>query len=217
MFFPTSCNVWCFGICGRCHGVTLLCNVQICHEEWCWCPNITVCCDIRARREGVLCQFLRMQALSDLSQAQWCSTLRNATPTLASHPTKPVCLMEIIRKYAQICSVSCHQSNTITNYHIWWGISIYLAFFTQISRFSSLDTPLMQTSFGSLRMWIEIQRLVLCCLQTSDPFLCWQMIVIIRDLGWMRLAWGALIVLSPGIYSVRSWMSSFEKNIFKMP
>ena len=80
--------------------VTLLCNVQICHEDWCWCPNITVCCDIRARRVGVLCQFLKMQ-VSDLSQAQWCSTLRNATPTLASHPTKPVCLMEIIRK---ICS-----------------------------------------------------------------------------------------------------------------
>ena len=99
-------------------------------------------------QEGRCLVSVSKNAVSDLTQAQWCSTLRNATPTLASHPTKPVCLMEIIRKYAQICSGSCHQSNTITNYLIWWGISIYLAFFTQISRFFSSDTPLMQTSSG---------------------------------------------------------------------
>ena len=94
----------------------------------------------------------------------------------------------------------CHQSNTITNYHIWWGISIYLAFFTQISRPpASLDTPKMQASLEYLYVQLRLIQPSLTTLLFADPFLWGQMAIIIWDLGWMRLAWGALIVLSPSV------------------
>ena len=102
----------------------------------------------------------------------------------------------------------CHQSNTITNYHIWWGISIYLAFFTQISRPSaSLDTPKMQASLEYLyvlRLWYNIYCFTVCrpiSLETNGHH---------YQGPWMD----ATCVRSANSFVTKRWLSQEQNELF---